>query len=71
MVSEFFIIENRKKTLEINIAKQISENKYDQRKIYESYLESKDSKDLLISPKIFKNSKTLLPLGLKPNEVYF
>jgi hypothetical protein len=71
MVSEFFIIENRKKTLEINIAKQISENKYDQRKIYESYLESKDSKDLLVSPKIFKNSKTLLPLGLKPNEVYF
>ena len=71
MVGEFFVIENRKKILEKNIEKKINENEFDQRKIYESYLDSKDSKDLLISPKLFKNSKTLLPLGLKPNEIYF
>ncbi len=71
MLGENFIIENRKKILQTNIKKKISENKFDPRNIYESYLDNKDSKDLLVSPKLFKNSKTLLPLGLKPNEVYF
>lgn len=71
MLGEFFIIENRKKILQTNIKKKIRENKFDPRNIYESYLDSKDSKDLLVSPRLFKDSKTLLPLGLKPNEVYF
>ena len=39
--------------------------------IYESYLDSKDSKRSFSFTETFKDSKTLLPLGLKPNEVYF